>query len=64
MVKINFFKHSYEIHMSTIMQLHSSVGENGFDSTSSYTKMKDAQISIHPCRQRHDFELFKPRSYF
>ncbi|XP_076904193.1 serine/threonine-protein kinase STY46-like [Bidens hawaiensis] len=34
-----------------LIQLHSSVGENGVDSTSSYTKMKDAQISIHPCRQ-------------
>lgn len=64
MVKVKFFNHSYEIHMSTIMQLHSSVDENGVESTSSYTKMKDAQISIHPCRQRHDLELFKPLYYF
>ncbi|KAJ0570248.1 putative dual-specificity kinase TKL-Pl-4 family [Helianthus annuus] len=34
-----------------LIQLHSSADENGVESTSSYTRMKDAQISIHPCRQ-------------
>ncbi|KAK9075065.1 hypothetical protein SSX86_003384 [Deinandra increscens subsp. villosa] len=34
-----------------LIQLNSSVDENGVESTSSYTRMKDAQISIHPCRQ-------------
>nr|GEX11226.1 serine-threonine/tyrosine-protein kinase catalytic domain-containing protein [Tanacetum cinerariifolium] len=31
--------------------LQPSVDENGVDSTSSYTRLKDAQISIHPGRQ-------------
>ncbi|KAI3757240.1 hypothetical protein L6452_04774 [Arctium lappa] len=34
-----------------LIQLHASIVENGVDSTSSYTRMKDAQISIHPGRQ-------------
>ncbi|XP_024970871.1 serine/threonine-protein kinase STY46-like isoform X2 [Cynara cardunculus var. scolymus] len=34
-----------------LIQLHASIAENGVDSTSSYTRMKDAQISIHPGRQ-------------
>ncbi|KAJ9546048.1 hypothetical protein OSB04_025755 [Centaurea solstitialis] len=53
-----------EIYMSTIMQLHSSIVENGVDSTSSDTRMKDAQISIHPCRQRHDFVYTHPPPAF
>ncbi|KAK1431353.1 hypothetical protein QVD17_07810 [Tagetes erecta] len=41
-----------------LIQLHSSVDENGVESTSSYTRMKDAQISIHPCRQSHPSPAF------
>ncbi|XP_071728585.1 serine/threonine-protein kinase STY46-like [Rutidosis leptorrhynchoides] len=34
-----------------LIQLHPGVDENGADTTTSYTRMKDAQISIHPGRQ-------------
>ncbi|KAL4557498.1 hypothetical protein LXL04_035678 [Taraxacum kok-saghyz] len=34
-----------------LIQFHSSSDENGGESTSSYTKMKDGQVSIHPVRQ-------------
>ncbi|PWA60471.1 serine-threonine/tyrosine-protein kinase catalytic domain-containing protein [Artemisia annua] len=34
-----------------LIQLQPSVDENGVDSTSRYTRLKDAQISIHPGRQ-------------
>ncbi|KAL8253437.1 hypothetical protein R6Q59_037130 [Mikania micrantha] len=37
-----------------LIQLHSSVDENGVESTSSSTRMKNAQISIHPCRQSNN----------
>ncbi|PWA55819.1 serine-threonine/tyrosine-protein kinase catalytic domain-containing protein [Artemisia annua] len=42
--------------ITTVTILQPIVDENGVDSTSSYTRLKDAQISIHPGRQRHDFK--------
>lgn len=48
-----------------LIQFHSSTDENGGESNSSYTQMKDAQISIHPLRKsNHPPPAFGVKSAF